>query len=234
MSEPRSDAMYLASADVLSAAAQLGQGRAMPSADVVRQQMVELLRDLVVRCRNAGIPDAETAEARYAIVAFVDDRVLKSNWPGRAEWQSHPLQLQFFREFTAGENFFARMRALVQRGQPTWALEAYYLCVALGFAGAMPGGAGQQGPRAYLDAARTPLLHGAHVDRIAPNAIPAERHRTRVKPFPIVLVAALACAVICLLGLLGLQLSLGSAIKHAAVTLPVPKAATPVLPSGGR
>src|SRR5437016_3480147 len=117
MPEPSADAMYLATAEVLSAAAQLGQGRAFSTADVVRQQMIDLLRDLVVRCRNAGIPDGETAEARYAVVAFVDDRILKSNWPGRADWQAHPLQLQFFREYTAGENFFARMRALVQRGQ---------------------------------------------------------------------------------------------------------------------
>jgi type VI secretion system protein ImpK len=234
MPEPNADAMYLASAEVLSAAAQLGQGRALPSADVVRQQMIELLRGLVVRCRNAGIPDAETAEARYAVVAFVDDRVLKSNWPGRAEWQSHPLQLQFFREFTAGENFYARMRALVQRGQPTWALEAYYLCVALGFAGAMPGGGGQQGQRAYLDAARAPLLQGKSVDRIAPNAIPAERHRTRVQPFPIVLVAAVACALICLLGLVGLQLSLGSAIRRADVSLAASKTQLPPPPAGAR
>ncbi len=219
MPEPTADAMYLATAEVLSAAAQLGQGRAATSADIVRQQMIDLLRDLVVRCRSSGIPDAETAEARYALVAFVDDRILKSNWPGRAEWQAHPLQLQFFREYTAGENFFARMRALVQRGQPTWALEAYYLCVALGFAGALPGGGGQQGPRAYLDAARPPLLRGAAIDRIAPNAIPAERHRARTRPFPLVLVAALACAFICLVGLVGLQLSLGSVIQRSSASL---------------
>ena len=132
MSEPSADAMYRASVEALAAAAQIGDGPIPPSADALRQSMMALLADFVARCRNARIPDDEIAEARYAIVAFIDDRVLRSNWAGRTEWMSNPLQLQFFREYTAGENF-ARMRALGQRGAPFWALEVYYTCIALGF-----------------------------------------------------------------------------------------------------
>jgi type VI secretion system protein ImpK len=232
MPEPSSDAMYRASADVLAAAARIGNGWGAPPAATLRNDMIELLKQFVVRCREAGVPDAETAEARYALVAFIDDRVLKeSAWAGRAEWMNNPLQLQFFREYAAGENFFGRMRALAQRGGPYLALEAYYLCIALGFVGAAPGGAGA--PRAYGQSARSLLLLDGSPDRIAPNAIPVERHRAQRRPFPIAISAAVACAIVCILGLVGLQLSLGTVIERAARELGG-AGAGPTSSAGGR
>ncbi len=218
MGEPTQDAMYLASVDALAAAAQIGDGRGLGPPDAVRQQMVALLRQLVANCREAGIADAETAEARYAVVAFIDDRILKSGWPGRGEWQSNPLQLQFFREFTAGENFFARMKSHIQRGEPSFALEAYYMCLALGFAGASPAG-GQQSARTYLDAARGPLLRGRSADRIAPNAIPSEHHRPRSRSFPIAWVALITCVMLCVAGLVVLNVVLGGLLMRAHAEL---------------
>lgn len=218
MHQPSRDAMYAASVAVLSAASQLTDG-ALPPADVLREQMVGLLRDFVARGRAAGIPDQEVAEARYALVAFIDDRVLKSTWPGRAEWQSNPLQLQYYREFTAGENFFARMRALIQRGGPVLPLEVYYLCLALGFAGALPGASGPQAARPFLDSARGPLLQGCTPDRIAPNAIPSERHPARPRPFPVGVATAVACAIVGLLALVGLDASLHHVLARTAARL---------------
>ncbi len=234
MAEPSVDAMYRACADVLSAAALIGNGWGAPPAGTLRNDMVALLKDFVMRCREAGIPDGETAEARYAVVAFIDDRVLKeSAWSGRAEWMNNPLQLQFFREYAAGENFFGRMRALAQRGGPFWALEAYYLCIALGFVGAAPGGGGAATPRAYGQSVRSLLLLDGSLDRIAPNAIPVERHRARRRPFPIAVSAAIACALVCVLGLAGLQMSLGTVIERAVHDL-AGAGTAPAPPVGGR
>jgi type VI secretion system protein ImpK len=177
--------------------------------------MIALLKAFVARCREASIPDAEIAEARYALVAFIDDRILReAAWPGRAEWTSNPLQLQFFREFAAGENFFARMGRLVQRGAPFFALEVYYLCLAFGFVGAQV--AGGQPPRAFAESARAELLRAAGATRIAPNAVPPERIRSVRPPFPIARAAVVACALVTVGGLLGLRLSLGSVIDHAS------------------
>jgi type VI secretion system protein ImpK len=235
--QPSRDAMYRACVDVLAAAAQIGNGWGAPPAATLRDNMIALLRQFVTRCREAGIPDAETAEARYAVVAFIDDRVLKeSAWAGRADWMSNPLQLQFFREYAAGENFFGRMRALAQRGGPFWALEAYYLCISLGFVGAAPGSAGTATtPRSYADSVRAQLLFDGSASRIAPNAIPVERHRARRRPFPVAVTAAVACALVCLLGLVGLQLSLGSVIDRAAHDLAAARAPSgpAVLGAGG-
>jgi type VI secretion system protein ImpK len=231
MSEPSPDAMYWATADVLAAAAQIGDARIATPSDTLRQQMLALLGQLVTRCRQAGIADAEIAEARYAIVAFIDERVMKSNWPGRAEWQSNPLQLQLYREFTAGENFFGRMRALIHRGSPVLGLEAYYLCVALGFTGALPGATGAPAAsRSYLDAARAPLLRGSNADRIAPNAIPAERHRPRPRPFPVAAAAVVACTFLCVLALVGVHFALDRVIGHTADDLAAAGPAAASLP----
>jgi type VI secretion system protein ImpK len=235
MAEPSADAMYRACVDALTAAAQIGSGWSAPPAAKLREEMIAHLRQFVSRCREAGIPDGETAEARYALVAFIDDRVLKeSSWSGRAEWMNNPLQLQFFREYTAGENFLGRMRALAHRGGPTWALEAYYLCVALGFVGAISGATGAApAARAYAESVRAQLSSMGHPGRIAPNAIPAERHRPRRGPFPVAVISALAGALVCLLGLIGLQVSLGTVIDRSMRDLAMSRGAT-TSPGGGR
>ena len=139
------------------------------------------------------------------------------------------------RTYAAGENFFGRMRALAQRGPPFWALESYYLCISLGFVGAAPGAAGVASfPRSYADGVRGLLVREGSAGRIAPNAIPIERHRARRRPFPIALSAAVACAIVCLLGLVGLQLSLGSVIERAARDLgAAPPHRAPASPGGG-
>ncbi len=208
------DAMYRASAELLLAAARLGDARAISSAEALRQEMLGMLRDLVSSCRSAGIPDTETAEARYALVAFIDDRVLHSNWPGRAEWMNNPLQLQLYREYAAGENFFARMRALLQRGAPSAALEVYYLCLALGFTGAAPGAGGAQAGRSYLEAVREQLVRPNRGSPIGPNSIPTDRHGSRGRGHALAIPLVLACVVVAIAGLCSLSWALDKTIER--------------------
>lgn len=208
------DAMYRACAEMLLSAAQLGDERNTMSAEQLRQAMLEGLRDMVSRCRAAGIADGEIAEARYAIVAFIDERVLQSNWVGRGEWMSNPLQLQLYREFTAGENFFARMRALLNRGVPSAALEVYYLCLALGFTGAMPGAGGAQAARSYLDAARAPLTRSTRSAPMSPHGIPSDPYPMRARVRSLVWPLILASAAVALVGLFALAWSLHKTLER--------------------
>lgn len=218
------DTMYRASVEVLLAAARLGEARNLPAAEVLRQEMLGVLRDLVSRCRAAGIPDAETAEARYAIVAFIDERVLHSNWAGRTEWMSNPLQLQLYREYAAGENFFARMRALLHRGSPSQALEVYYLCLALGFTGALPGAGGAQASRSYLEAARQSLTRSGQGLPISPHGIPPDRYPSRPRSHALAIPLVLSCIVVAVVGLCSLAWALGRTIdrvrQDAAAAVP--------------
>ena len=192
------NAIYWASAEVLIAAAQLGAERDLPPPDQLRSELLGMLQQMVSRCRAAGVPDADTAEARYAIVAFIDERILKSNWPGRAEWMNSPLQLQLYREYTAGENFFARMRVLLQHPQAIAALEIYYLCLALGFTGAA---AAADNAQSYLEAARARLGAAGAGAPISLRAIPADHYNQTTPRRPIVLALALSCGLVALLGL---------------------------------
>lgn len=90
---------------------------------------------MLVEGRALGLEEGDLQEACYALVAFIDERVLRSSWPGREEWMKQPLQLLRYRENVAGENFFRRLRALLQAPRRLPAIQAYALCLALGFCG---------------------------------------------------------------------------------------------------
>jgi type VI secretion system protein ImpK len=223
------DAMYLASAEVLIAATQLGSGVELPPPERLREDLLKLLRQMVAKCRAAGIADGETAEARYALVAFLDERILRSNWVGRAEWMNNPLQLQLYREYAAGENFFARMRAIQQRDRHAPALEVYHLCLALGFTGAMQAEA-QHNAQSHLEATRD------CVPRLPPNAplsahgVPPDHYAAAKPRRPLVLFLSIGCFVVVALGVGLLSWSLSDAIDGARRGLIRPASPAAVLP----
>jgi len=82
------------------------------------------------------IPTDKVQHAKYALAAFIDEAVLASEWPGRLDWMSKPLQLELFGEHLAGEGFFTHLAELRQGGeQNVDVLELYYVCLQLGFEG---------------------------------------------------------------------------------------------------
>jgi type VI secretion system protein ImpK len=129
------DKMYWACAGGLSLASQVGQAVGLPAADELQRRVSAMFDQMSQRCREVGIPFEDFNEARYAIAAFIDEQVVKADWPGRAQWLSRPLQFLYFNENTAGEGFFTRMTALQGQPQRAHVLEIYYLCLQLGFQG---------------------------------------------------------------------------------------------------
>lgn len=211
-------AIYWASAEVLMAAVRIGVDRDLPAPNELRERFTKALQQMVTRCRASGVPEVDIGEAHYALVAFIDERVLKSNWPGRTEWMNSPLQLLIYREFRAGEHFYARMGALLQQAQqaPTsTALEVYYLCLALGFTGAH----GMQEARSYQDAARGRIASGVPGSSLSPHAVPNDHYALTRTRRPFALAVAAGCVVIVGLGLALLSWSLGSAIASAGAGL---------------
>jgi type IV/VI secretion system ImpK/VasF family protein len=209
------DEMYHASVEALIAAAQIGVVRDLLPPDRLREEILALLQRMVARSRQAGISDPEIAEARYALVAFIDERILKSAWQGRDQWMSNPLQLQLYAEWTAGENFFARMRALLQRGDVSRALEIYYLCLALGFTGALATSGATQNAQSYFEAARARLPQANLAAPISPHAISNDHHTSTAPRPPLVLALALGCAFVLILGLGLFSWSLGRTLEGA-------------------
>ena len=75
-------------------------------------------------------------EARYAVVAFLDEMILQSGWDQKNHWASHLLQYKYFQTQVAGEEFFHHLMTL-RRALPvnTDLLEVFHACLVLGFEG---------------------------------------------------------------------------------------------------
>jgi type VI secretion system protein ImpK len=126
---------YWAFSEALALAAQFAGARELPSPAVLRQRLASLFEQTGVRAKEAGFSDEDIREAVYAIAAFMDEQLMRSQWSGRTEWMSQPLQLVYFNENTAGEGFFQRLDAFKRMPGKEHLVQVYYLCIALGFLG---------------------------------------------------------------------------------------------------
>ena len=207
--------LYQICAGVLVTAVQLTAGSSIagspiagsPSAAAgdLRQRLIGALERMVSDGRRMGIPDADLAEARYALVAFIDEQILRSDWAGRAEWMARPLQLELYRENTAGENFFVRLRGLLRAGGRPIAVEIYYLCLLLGFQGAYRDGGEPGALEKFTRAARAELRKVLpDAAAISPHAKPkgsARSVKTGWGPLLVIAASSAALIVIVLVGL---------------------------------
>lgn len=76
--------------------------------------------------------------AFFAVVALLDESVLKMQNPAFADWAQRPLQEEMFGHNRAGEVFFDHLRNLLSRqdsAETADCLETYCLCMLLGFKG---------------------------------------------------------------------------------------------------
>ena len=88
------------------------------------------------RSYESQLESSAVSDAKYALAAFVDEKVLSSSWPHKLSWMGKPLQLEYFGNNLAGEGFFQKLATLRQSGERNIdALEVYYLCLQLGFEG---------------------------------------------------------------------------------------------------
>jgi type VI secretion system protein ImpK len=222
-----SDAIYWPSAPALILATQLPTAGSLPAPHDLRQRITDVLDRMVGAARAGGVPEAEIAEARYALVAFIDEQILKSSWAGRVEWMNQPLQLVLYREVTAGENFFARMRALLNHGGHESALEIYYLCLALGFRGAYGISGNAAALASFADAARERIVSRLpSAAKLSPSAVPRDRARAARGDRGALVGLVVGCVVVVLFVVIGLRLALYSGVRDAIQAMPT-KAAAP-------
>jgi type VI secretion system protein ImpK len=104
------------------------------------QTLRDSIRDFLAEFeRNSMQADASAEDvylAKYAFCALVDETVLTSSFKVRDDWERQPLQLQFFGDQLAGENFFVHLERLRQQGASRLAaLEVFHMCLLLGFQG---------------------------------------------------------------------------------------------------
>jgi len=103
---------------------------------VLRQRVRELLHQVERDARDAGYAEEDIRLAVYALIAFLDETIIASEWSQKEDWLANPLQLESYARFDAGEEFFVQLEKLRQRPSAhASVLKIYYLCMALGFKG---------------------------------------------------------------------------------------------------
>ena len=113
----------------------------MPSDLEMKATLRERITLLIAQCdHEAGQLDVSLKEidnAKFAVIAFIDEVLASTRWAGQSAWKENPLQLTYFKRFDAGSEFFNRLKVLKEHAASnTEVLEVYYLCLALGFKGA--------------------------------------------------------------------------------------------------
>jgi type VI secretion system protein ImpK len=88
-------------------------------------------------------------DAKYAMVALVDELAIVSDWAHRNEWAQDPLELAIFTSNVAGEEFFERLDNLKKRYAASrdederntilGAIEVFFTCLECGFRGRFRG-----------------------------------------------------------------------------------------------
>lgn len=114
----------------------LSQGRDLGDPKSLRDRVKGMFEQFEHEGREAGLLSEDIRAARFALVAFVDETIAKSDWFGKQEWSNRPLALEYFQTNNAGDEFFDELDRVRSRPDvKTDLLEVYYLCMALGFEG---------------------------------------------------------------------------------------------------
>jgi type VI secretion system protein ImpK len=105
-------------------------------ADTFRSHIKEFLTGLERGATKLGSSAEDVHLCKYAFCATVDELILMSQFKVRDAWQRQPLQLQFFGEQLAGEQFFVKLEALRREGASRiQILEVFHMCLLMGFQG---------------------------------------------------------------------------------------------------
>ena len=123
-------------APCFSLALQLRATNEYGDAEVLRRRIKHLLETTRHEAKRTGLAPEDVREAEFALVAFLDETLLSSEWSQKDRWLARPLQLELYDRYDAGEAFFDRLDGLrANPGLHAEVLEVYYLCMALGFKG---------------------------------------------------------------------------------------------------
>jgi type VI secretion system protein ImpK len=149
----------------------------------LKAKVIDMFDSFEQNARSAGIDNEKIKQAKFALVAFLDETIISSNWLRKDEWLTEPLQIKLFDTFNAGEEFFTNLHNLRQRASSNKdVLEVYYLCLTLGFKGMYQ----LQSPetlRRVIDDLNLELHPEAYnpIDVISPNGKPKESFIQAVK-----------------------------------------------------
>lgn len=187
----------------------------------LRTQIFELLDQCESAAEEAGVPEDDIEDATFALVAFIDEVILSSNWAGTDEWMKTPIQLELYDQFDAGEVFFDRLEKLQDAPSANAeVLEVYYLCMTLGFKGKYQLQE-QQKLREIIEATADTLstLPETKTEEMAPNARPDDQTKTEIQSKVPTWVIAAAAALLAVLLYGGMHLYISASARGVATAI---------------
>lgn len=208
--------------DLLAFALQLKRSKDPGDAEAMRLKVDEQFRALETKSRQADVPQEDVQQAKYAICAFVDEMILTSSWGLKESWADKPLQLAYFNDFAAGEEFYNRIDVL-RGAKKNSVLEVYYLCLALGFRGKYVDLQGMEKKKVLMDTILREIrgaapASGAGAVGLSPGWQPPDALPGIVKNFPAWFVAA-ACGLVVILLFILLSTLLGGSAERVVEKL---------------
>jgi type VI secretion system protein ImpK len=113
----------------------------------------EALTQFEAAATRINVPLANIRLAKYALVAFIDQKVLTSSLSLKEAWLEKPLQMTYFDDFNAGEEFYVKLEQVRNANDPGRfdVLEMFYLCLVLGFTGKYGDKRGEEQRRILID-----------------------------------------------------------------------------------
>jgi type VI secretion system protein ImpK len=101
----------------------------------LRNELMGLLEASRQSALDHGISSDMHEAAMFAVVAYIDELLLCSDWEMRGEWQHEPLQRIYFNTTSAGAEFYDRLNELNKFGPDRDVREVFALCLGLGYRG---------------------------------------------------------------------------------------------------
>src|SRR5262245_49188506 len=164
--------------------------------DPFRSKAEGLVSAMEQRALDSDFPAPLIEMAKFALVGFLDETILQSSWALRDLWAGNPLQLQYFNEFNAGEEFYTKLESLRNADDPKKLdiLEVYFLCLALGFKGKYADLKGMEKIKVLSDSIAKELRKArSKAEGLSPDWEPKDQSAGAAKEFPVWMVVV-GCA----------------------------------------
>jgi type VI secretion system protein ImpK len=108
----------------------------MGTEDDIRRILKHYVDQFDQNCDAVNVDREKREYVKYALVALIDEKILKLPAKWSDPWRTHMLQLDYFDNMVAGERFYESLNTLLERPSRYYdAIEIYYLCLCLGFKG---------------------------------------------------------------------------------------------------
>ena len=147
-----------------------------------RENLLTSFDEYERNCYSQQVTTSLMQEVKFALTAMCDEFVMSSGAHFRMDWMSRPLQLEFFGNNRAGEEFFERLGKLRTGGeQKLAALEVYYICLQLGFEGIYKVKGIEQLKALIVDVrAQIEDIKGTPSSQLSDNGVPTEGFAMKV------------------------------------------------------